>query len=135
VNKKSFIPFLGLIAFLIIMGVVLFSVVNGISNNLKNDEITPELSDEFDRARWFIIDWYSELENNGRCQVFLNEIQLDNGKYSLTVANNRIRAVYPKGERFFKLDLVKQVEFFEINGVLRCRFSYGKNGEYMFRIN
>lgn len=117
------------------MGVVLFSVVNGISNNLKNDEITPELSDEFDRARWFIIDWYSELENNGRCQVFLNEIQLDNGKYSLTVANNRIRAVYPKGERFFKLDLVKQVEFFEINGVLRCRFSYGKNGEYMFRIN
>lgn len=109
--------------------------MNNISNDVKYDEITPELSDEFGRGRWFIIDWYNDLKVNGRCQVFLNELQFANGQYSLTVANNRIRAVYPKGERYFKLDLVTQIEFFEVNGVLRCRFSYGKNGEYMFRIN
>ena len=134
-NKKSYIPLVVLIILLIVIGVVAFAVMSHISNDLKNDEVSSELADEFDRARWFIIDWYDELKNSGRCQVFLNELQFDSGKYSLTVANNRIRAVYPKGERFFKLDLVTQIEFFEVNGVLRCRFSYGRNGEYMFRIN
>ena len=100
-----------------------------------NDEITPELTDEFARAKDFISDWYVELKRQGKCSTFLNELQFLGGKYTLTYAAGRIRAVYPRGERFFKLDLITNIEFFETNGVLRCRFYYGQSGEYMVRIN
>ena len=100
-----------------------------------DDTISSDLSDEFSRVRWFITDWYNELNATGKCQVYLNELQFENGKYTLTVANDRVRAVYPRGERFFKLEQVTKIEFFEVSGNLRCRLSYGKSGEYMFKIN
>lgn len=100
-----------------------------------NDDITPELTDEFARAKDFIADWYTELRTQGKCSVYLNELQFSNGKYTLTFANGRVRAVYPRGERFFKLEYITKIEFFETNGALRCRFFYGQSGEYMVRIN
>lgn len=102
---------------------------------MDNDEITAELADEFTRTKWFIIDWYNELKETGKYEVYLNEIRFQNGKYTLTVAQNKIRAVYPKGERYFKLEFIKQIEFFEVGGVLRCRLFYGSRGEYLIRIN
>ena len=101
----------------------------------ESDEITDELSDEFSRIRWFITDWYNELKSTGKCMTYLNELRFDNGKYTLTYANGRIRAVYPRGERFFKLENVKKIEFLETHNVLRCRLYYGSSGEYLFRIN
>lgn len=101
----------------------------------SEDEITDELTDEFSRARYFISDWYSELNSTDKCQVYLNELRFTSGKYTLTYASGRIRAVYPRGERFFKLDKITKIEFFETNGILRCRFYYGRNGEYIVRIN
>ena len=100
-----------------------------------NDEITPELTDEFARAKDFISDWYAELRTQGKCSVYLNELQFAGGRYALTYANDRVRAVYPRGERFFKLEYITKIEFFETNGALRCRFFYGQSGEYMVRIN
>ena len=101
----------------------------------NDDELTSDLADEFARARFFIVDWYSELKSTGKCAVFLNELRFEKGLYTLTVERNRIRAVYPRGERSFKLEFITHVEFFEVNGVLRCRFSYGRAGEYLFRID
>ena len=101
----------------------------------ENDEITDELSDEFTRIKWFITDWYNELKASGKCGVYLNELRFESGKYTLTFANGRIRAVYPRGERFFKLEQVNKIEFFTTNDILRCRLCYGGSGEYLFRIN
>ena len=100
-----------------------------------NDEITAELTDEFARTRDFIADWYAELKNQGKCSVYLNELQFSGGKYALTYASGRIRAVYPRGERFFKLEQITKIEFFETNSILRCRLYYGKSGEYLIKIN
>ena len=100
---------------------------------LVDDEVTEELTDEFARIRDFIADWHAELKSSGKCGVFLNELRI--GKYTLTYASGRIRAVYPRGERFFKLEQVTKIEFFETDGALRCRLYYGKSGEYLIKIN
>ncbi len=100
---------------------------------LVDDEVTEELTDEFVRTRDFIADWYAELKSAGKCGVFLNELRID--KFTLTYASGRIRAVYPRGERFFKLEQITKIEFFETDGILRCRLYYGKSGEYLVRIN
>lgn len=135
-QKKLSIPLIVLVAVLIIAGVTAFIVLRNIDNKQKADDtITSELSDEFARARWFITDWYDELSTKGKCQVYLNELRFEDGKYTLTTAKDRIRAVYPRGERFFKLEQVTKVEFFEVSGALRCRLSYGNSGEYMFKVN
>ena len=100
---------------------------------LVDDEVTEELTDEFTRTRDFIFDWYAELKSSSKCGVYLNELRID--KYTLTYASGRIRAVYPRGERFFKLEQITKIEFFETNGTLRCRFFFGQSGEYLVRIN
>ena len=133
-KSKISIPLIILVALLIVAGVVAFILLRNIDSEQKSDEITDELRDEFSRAQYFITDWYNELSAKGKCQVYLNELRFEDGKYTLTTAKNRIRAVYPRGERFFKLEQITKIEFFEVNSTLRCRLSYGINGEYMFKV-
>lgn len=104
-------------------------------SNRQNGKNSESVQDELSRAKLFIQDWYKELSDKKGCSIYLNELSFQNGTYTLTFAQNRIRAVYPRGERFFKLEHITKVEFFEIDNVLRCRFSYGENDEYMFRIS
>lgn len=133
--KKPSVLLIVLLVVVVCASVILTVIVFNNNKNDRADEITDELADEFSRIRWFITDWYNEIEHYGSCRVYLNEIQIDGGHYTLTYAQNRIRAVYPRGERFFKIELITKIEFFEVNGILRCRLSYGKTGEYMFIIN
>lgn len=133
--KKQVVPFILLICILVFVGVGLFISLHALNSTRRSDELTDDLTDEFSRARWFIVDWYNEVQDKGMCTVFLNELSFNGGKFTLTFSRDRIRAVFPKGERFFKLYLIKNIEFFEVNDVLRCRFTYGKSGEYMFRVN
>ena len=95
-----------------------------------------EITDEISRTRYFISDWYSELlaTCNNDCNVYLNELRFDGGTYSLTFAGGRLRAVYPRGERFFKFYYIRRIEFFEIDGKVRCRVYYGQTGEYTFTV-
>ena len=101
-----------------------------------SDEEMAEITDEISRTRHFVSDWYAELSagENGECDVYLNELRFRGGTYSLSCAGERIRAVYPRGERFFKLEYIERLEFFEIEGKLRCRVYYGKSGEYTFTV-
>ena len=103
-KKKPSIALIILIVLLIVVGIATYFAVRFIGGEVDSDEITDELSDEFSRIRWFITDWYSELNAKSKCQVYLNELRFENGRYTLTTANDRIRAVYPRGERFFKLE-------------------------------
>lgn len=132
--NKKIIPLIILLVFIVACGVVAFVLIRNLDVSQKADELTPELTDEFSRARCFIEDWINELNNGRTLQVYINELRFIEGNYSLTIAKNRIRAVYPRGERFFKLEKITNIEFFEVDSFLRCRFSYGNSGEYMFRV-
>lgn len=101
-----------------------------------SDEEMAEITDEISRVRNFVSDWYAELSagENGECEVYLNELRFRGGTYTLSSAGGRIRAVYPRGERFFKFDYIRSVEFFEISGKVRCRVYYGETGEYTFTV-
>lgn len=101
-----------------------------------SDEEMAEITDEISRVRNFVSDWYAELSagENGECEVYLNELRFRGGTYTLSSAGGRIRAVYPRGERFFKFDYIRSVEFFEISGKVRCRVYYGQTGEYTFAV-
>lgn len=104
------------------------------------DEFTPQemadITDEITRTRHFVSDWYAELSQSGKgdCKVYLNELHFEIENYSLAVANGRLRAVYPRGERFFKFEHIRRLEFFEIDGKVRCRVYYGQTGEYTFTV-
>lgn len=101
-----------------------------------NDKEMAEITDEISRTRHFVSDWYAELSagENGECEVYLNELRFRGGTYTLSAAGGRLRAVYPRGERFFKFDYIRSVEFFEVSGKVRCRVYYGQNGEYIFTV-
>lgn len=101
-----------------------------------SSEEMAEITDEITRIRHFVSDWHAELcvSGKGECEVYFNELRFGGGNYTLSSAGGRIRAVYPRGERFFKLEQVSRLEFFEIEGKLRCRVYYGKSGEYTFAV-
>ena len=101
-----------------------------------SDEEMAEITDEISRTRHFVSDWYAELlaGENGECDVYLNELRFRGGTYTLSSAGGRLRAVYPRGERFFKFDYIRSVEFFEVSGKVRCRVYYGQSGEYIFTV-
>lgn len=103
-----------------------------------DDEFTPQqmddVMDEITRAKHFVSDWYAEISPKGNCSVYLNEIRYGNNEYTLTFAGKRLRAVYPRGERFFKLEYIEKIEFFEVDGKVRCRVYYGQNGQYIFTV-
>ena len=106
------------------------------SLNRDDSQIETDTEDEISRAKYFVCDWYEELFiGYGGIKVFYNELQFEDGKYTLTVAGDRIRAVYPRGERFFKLEYIRYLEFYTDNGRLLCRLYYGDKGEFVFKVN
>lgn len=95
-----------------------------------------ECQEEIDDFKLFICDWYAELsEKFGEAEIYKNEIRFGGGKYPLTVSANRIRAVFPRGERFFRLKNITHAEFSKENGRVLCRIYYGNGGEFVFRID
>ncbi|MBQ4049843.1 MAG: hypothetical protein IJD07_04225 [Clostridia bacterium] len=94
-----------------------------------------EITDEITRAKHFISDWYDEIHalSSSEPRVFLNELRFDLG-YTITYAADRLRAVYPRGERFFKFDYIDSAEFFTVDNKIRCRLYYGKDGEFTFSL-
>lgn len=92
--------------------------------------------EEINSLKLFIKDWYDEISSNrNEVEVYYNELRFESGKYTLTIASNRIRAVYPRGERFFKLQYIKYLEFYSQNSRLLCRLYYGEKGEFVFKVN
>ena len=90
--------------------------------------------DELSRVKYFIKDWYDECSAYGEVKVYYNELRFQAGTYTLTVAADRIRAVYPRGERFFQMEYVSYLEFYMENGHLICKLYYLETGEYVFRL-
>lgn len=131
---------------IIIIAVALAVACTGIltigyfANKALDDEFSAsemdEIMDEISRTKYFVSDWYHEIlsEKNSDCSVYLNELRFGSNEYTLTVMSNRIRAVYPRGERFFKLEYIDKIEFFSVDGKIRCRFYYGESGEYTFAV-
>ena len=95
-----------------------------------------EITDEITRAKHFISDWYDEIHalSSSEPRVFLNELRFDSVGYTITYAADRLRAVYPRGERFFKFDYIDSAEFFTVDNKIRCRLYYGKDGEFTFSL-
>lgn len=126
-----------LIAVIVLLAVVsVFFIGKYIQRNSVNDsELINAYADEISRAKFFIKDWYAEISGVAKSeQVYHNELRFDGGNYTLTVADKRIRAVYPRGERYFKLEYISYIEFFETSGKLQCRLYYEQNGEYTFTL-
>ena len=100
------------------------------------DAVIKETGDEISRAKFFIKDWYDELSVRcGEPEVYFNELRFQGGAYTLTVASDRVRAVYPRGERFFQLEHITYIEFYKENGSLLCRLYYHETGEYIFKLS
>lgn len=122
----------------IVCGVIL--TVGYFANKALGDEFSAkemdEIMDEIMRVKHFISDWYAEISSigMGNGSVYLNEIRFGSNEYTLTFAGARLRAVYPRGERFMKLDFIRKVEFFSIDDKTRCRLYYGNTGEYTFSV-
>ncbi len=100
-----------------------------------NTGVEEAAGDELSRVKFFIKDWYDELSAlYGEPEIFRNELRFLVGKYPLTVAADRVRAVYPRGERYFQLEYVSYLEFYKDNGHLVCKLYYLDTGEYLFRL-
>lgn len=136
ISLKRVIIIVVIAAFVCVIALLISHIVNEYFDEFSQAE-TDEITDEINRARYFISDWYLEVSSNdsANCTVYLNELRFFDGRYALTFAGtDRIRAVYPRGERFFKFDYINNVEFFEVDGKIRCRLYYGRTGEYTFTV-
>lgn len=120
----------------LLTAVSIFFIGKYIQRNSTNDsELINAYADEISRTKFFIKDWYDEISGVSKNeQVYHNELRFDGGNYTLTVADKRIRAVFPRGERYFKLEYITYIEFFETSGKLQCRLYYEQNGEYTFTL-
>ena len=105
--------------------------------NVNFDKLTKITNDEISEVQFFIKDWYDELrdQRHGSVQVFFNELRFKEGTYTLTVAADKIRATFPRGERYFSFRHVNYVEFYEDGERILCRVYYGNKGEYVFKVN
>lgn len=145
-SDKKFKKYMGRLGIkqIIIIAVVLLVVCVGIivggkivANSIDGYSAKEmiEVTDEITRTKHFISDWYDELYANTGVEprVFLNELRFDSA-YTLTYAAKRLRAVYPRGDRFFKLQYIDVIEFFTVDNKIRCRLYYGKDGEFTFSL-
>lgn len=104
--------------------------------HIGKNNVTEKTEDELSRAKYFILDWYDELQPDyGNAKVYKNELQFQEGNYILTVAKDRIRAVYPRGDRYFQLEFISYIEFTDNSGTLSCQMHSLKMGETSFNIN
>ena len=135
-NKRSLVGKSIEIIYIVFSAIFIVCVVLSFHNEPNDTEYDPQIiSDELTRAKHFIGDWYDELTAKYKsCDVFYNELRFNNGAYTLTVAGDRIRAVYPRGERFFKLEHIRYLEFYKENGKLLCRLYFYDTGEFVFKI-
>jgi hypothetical protein len=100
------------------------------------EEYNKACQEEVDSIRYYICDWYAEINHiTNTVEVFNNEIRFDGGKYPLTVSENRLRAVFPRGERFFRMNYITHAEFYKDNSHILCRIFYSKGGEFVFRVD
>lgn len=132
----SKIIIISIIILLIITNVVSFKLYYDLKYPSEN-KVIDNTGDEISRAKYFIKDWYNELSTSyfSSLQVYYNELRFNQGAYTLTVARDRIRAVYPRGVRYFQLNYIRYIEFYSIDGILQCRFYYNETGEYEFKLN
>ena len=136
VNKRSLVVKAIEIIYIVVSAIFIVCIVLSLHDESSDTEYNPHIiSDELTRAKHFIGDWYDELMAKYKsCDVFYNELRFNNGAYTLTVAADRIRAVYPRGERFFKLEYIRYLEFYKENGNLLCRLYFYETGEFVFKI-
>lgn len=129
----------------VLVGLIILALVASNAVTLKlyldtfrvdEEKQVAECGDEISRAKFFIKDWYDELSVRcGEPEVYFNELRFRGGTYALTVAADRVRAVYPRGERFFRLEHITYIEFYKENGKLLCRLYYHETGEFVFKLN
>ena len=101
----------------------------------KQKKYTPGMVDLPDYEFGFIYDKAAyEKVKALEGQTGYYQLRFGKNEYTLTYAGNRLRAVYPRGERFFKLENIRKVEFFSVDEKVRCRFYYGETGEYTFSV-
>ena len=136
ISIKKLIILVIIAAFICVIALLASHMVDRYLDEFSPAE-TEEITDEINRAKHFISDWYADISDtdSGSCTIYLNELRFANGRYTLTFAGgNRVRAVSPRGERFFKFEYIDNVEFFEIDGKIKCRLYYGRTGEYTFTV-
>lgn len=130
----KFLTLLIIIGLLIVANCVTIRIYYKTFNISESTKLT-EANDEISRAKYFIIDWYEEISSLYETpQIYFNEIRFDQGNYTLTVAADRIRAVYPRGARFFQLRYITYIEFFTEDEHINCRFYYLESDELVFTI-
>ena len=133
---KRLIVIIVIAAFICATTLLISYATNEYFNEFSQEE-NEEITDEINRARCFISDWFLENSdgNSRKCTVYLNELRFEQGRYTLTFAGgDRIRATSPRGERFFKFEYINNIEFFEVDEKVRCRLYYGRSGEYTFTV-
>ena len=121
--------------FLIVCSAIIFSIYVSKKFDATSDSAMDDIIDELSRARFFILDWYAEIsEAESGYYIYLNELRFAKSGYTMTYAGGRLRAVYQRGDRFFKLYHIDKIEFFELNEKIRCRFYYGSGEEFTFTV-
>lgn len=108
-----------------------------LDEKITNDSsVIQDTADELSRVKFFIKDWFDDLTSRyGEPSVFHNELRFQGGKYPLTISGDRIRAVYPRGERYFQMEYVSYIEFYIESGHIICKMYYLDTGEYVLRLS
>lgn len=138
-NKKK-VSYEKIIIIFAVLAVVCIAIVIAGQQVIKqiegqSPERQAEAVDEIKRAKDFVTDWYAEITETGdTIVVYLNELKKSGSNYTLTYFDGRVRAVYPRGERFFKFYVIDKIEFFEVTGKTRCRFYYFNGEEFTFSL-
>ena len=77
--------------------------------------------------------WYQEFDEDELHTVNRNEISFSSGKYPLTFAVNRLRAVFPDGKAIFIVfNYIDYLEFYQSEGEIVAVISYHNSGRYTF---
>lgn len=129
----------------ILFGVIIIILVtsNAIILNLylksvipNEEKVIDSTGDELSRVKYFIKDWFDEIymDYSSSLDIYYNELRFNQGNYTLTCAADRIRAVYPRGVRYFQLQYVTYIEFIRLEGYLQCRLYFNETGEYLFKL-
>ncbi|MFA5220048.1 MAG: hypothetical protein WC424_03055 [Bacilli bacterium] len=122
-----------IIIFIVAVTVLIITFINKMFEAREPD--TEVINEEIINVRSFILHWYQEFDEEEVASVSRNELSFDSGKYSLTFAVNRLRAVFPDEKAIFIVfNHVEYLEFYQNDGEILCVISYINSGRYTFNV-
>lgn len=120
-----------IIIFIISLTALIITFINKMFE--EREPRTELIHEEIINIKSFVLHWYQEFDEDELHTVNGNEISFSSGKYPLTFAVNRLRAVFPDGKAIFIVfNYIDYLEFYQSEGEIVAVISYHNSGRYTF---